>query len=155
MDGSHTRPFSSRGRMIGCRAPMPGTHDLAAIASLTERELEVLKLVAGGLSNAEIAQWLVVSEATVTTHVTSLVLRGAPSARQSRTSPVPGLGGLNDYVLAASFVINRPGDAELRNVSATGSQHPSETLPSELHSLDAYDRLVSPCSPRQNRQQPI
>jgi DNA-binding NarL/FixJ family response regulator len=43
------------------------------LESLTERELEVLKLVAKGWSNAELAEKLFLSETTVKTHVSSVL----------------------------------------------------------------------------------
>ncbi|MFF0344593.1 response regulator [Kribbella sp. NPDC004875] len=44
----------------------------ASDSGLTPRELEVLRLIAEGLSNTEIARHLVVSEATVKTHINHL-----------------------------------------------------------------------------------
>jgi DNA-binding NarL/FixJ family response regulator len=55
------------------RRPLPGAAPPGALADLTDRELEVVRLVARGRSNAEIAGDLVVSEATVKTHVARIL----------------------------------------------------------------------------------
>jgi DNA-binding NarL/FixJ family response regulator len=67
--GSLFAPSVTR-RLIERLAPRASAHPSAqALHELTPRELEVLQLVARGLSNAEIAAELVVSEHTTKTHV--------------------------------------------------------------------------------------
>jgi DNA-binding NarL/FixJ family response regulator len=55
------------------QAPPDETRPPPQLESLTERELEVLKLVARGWSNAELAEKLFLSETTVKTHVSSVL----------------------------------------------------------------------------------
>ena len=57
------------------RRPEPTGVPPAALAALTDREREVLALVAHGLSNSEIAQRLVVSAATSKTYVSRLLAK--------------------------------------------------------------------------------
>jgi DNA-binding NarL/FixJ family response regulator len=54
------------------RVVAPGTRDAARLDLLTDREHAVLRLMARGATNAEIAERLHVAEATVKTHVSSI-----------------------------------------------------------------------------------
>ncbi len=61
-------------RLLDRFADTDETSDGAAtVALLTEREQEILRLLGGGLSNAELAEKLVVSETTVKTHVSNIL----------------------------------------------------------------------------------
>ena len=53
------------------KRPPPGGSE--QVADLTDRELEVLRHIARGLSNAEIGERLYVSEGTVKTHITRIL----------------------------------------------------------------------------------
>jgi DNA-binding NarL/FixJ family response regulator len=57
------------------RRPAPSTTPAAPLDTLTEREVEVLTLVARGWSNAEIAERLYVAPATTKTHLSRLLMK--------------------------------------------------------------------------------
>ncbi|CAK7287574.1 response regulator [Streptomyces sp. RM1] len=67
------RLISEFSRLPEARAPLAVAR--TAYGDLTERETEVLVLIAQGLSNAEIAERLVVAESTIKTHVSRILVK--------------------------------------------------------------------------------
>ena len=62
-------------RLISEFADRPELAEIKGFDDLTEREVEVLGLVANGLSNVEIGETLFVSESTVKTHVSHILTK--------------------------------------------------------------------------------
>jgi DNA-binding NarL/FixJ family response regulator len=60
---------------VGRRLPSSVSRAPVALADLTDREQEVLAMLAAGMSNGEIADALVLSEATVKTHVSRVLAK--------------------------------------------------------------------------------
>jgi DNA-binding CsgD family transcriptional regulator len=97
LDGLGAKPavamVRSRLRGLGVarlpRRPQPGT--LTNPAGLTDRELEILRLVATGLSNAEIARRLVVSPRTVDHHVSAILRKLGVHTRRDAAAWAGGL----------------------------------------------------------------
>jgi NarL family two-component system response regulator LiaR len=79
-------------------APPVGALDESPVDPLTEREVEVLKLVARGWSNREIADQLVIVEGTVRAHVSNILSKLHLVSRTQATLYAlrEGLASLND-----------------------------------------------------------
>ena len=74
----------------GVLGPRPSTR--ANPVGLTARQLDVLRLVAQGLRNAEIAEQLVLSERTVDHHVTAILQKLGARSRTEATAHAMRLG---------------------------------------------------------------
>lgn len=83
-------PEVTRQLVASVTAP-PGPDDRPGVEALTPRELEVLRLIARGKSNKEIAAELFITEKTVKTHVSNLL----------------GKLGLHDRTQAAVYAVKR------------------------------------------------
>ena len=84
--------FAAQGRMtastpISAEQPsaLPMKSTITRPDGLTVREVEVLRLIASGLSNAQVAERLVISPRTVDTHLTSIYSKIGVSSRSAAT----------------------------------------------------------------------
>ena len=88
-----TRRVAGRLREQGLNVPRPAREStLANPAGLTARQLEVLALVARGLTNAEIAEHLVVSPRTAEHHVAAVLTKLGAATRRDAASRASELG---------------------------------------------------------------
>jgi ATP/maltotriose-dependent transcriptional regulator MalT len=80
------RPLMRRAHHLQERAGPPATRSSAYPGGLTQREVEVLQLVATGRSNSEIGQELVLSVRTVERHITNLYAKINARGRADATA---------------------------------------------------------------------
>jgi LuxR family transcriptional regulator, maltose regulon positive regulatory protein len=73
----------------------PGRHRIGLIEPLTERELAVLRLLAAGRSNAEMAAGLFVEHSTVKTHLIHLYRKLGVHSRIQAVARARALGLLD------------------------------------------------------------
>jgi DNA-binding NarL/FixJ family response regulator len=71
--GTHINPAVTDRVLQGAAKTSPSRHPPAP--PLTERETHVLRLIAGGYSNREIAMALAISEGTIKNHVSSILAK--------------------------------------------------------------------------------
>ena len=91
--GPLARRVAGRLRELGLRVPTgPRERTLANPAGLTARQLEVLALLAEGLTNAEIAERLVVSQRTAEHHVAAVLTKLGASTRRDAARRASELG---------------------------------------------------------------
>jgi DNA-binding NarL/FixJ family response regulator len=96
-------PSTTRRLIEQFKRSRPAPEALASLSSLTERERDVLQLLADGLSNAEIAAHLFLGQSTIKTHVSNLLAKL----------------GLRDRVQLAIFAYES-------GVATPGARRPSE-----------------------------
>jgi predicted ATPase/DNA-binding CsgD family transcriptional regulator len=88
-----TRRVAGRMRELGLRVPQgPRRTTRANPVGLTARQLEVLELVAAGLTNAEIAERLVVSQRTAEHHVAAVLTKLGSATRREAARRAAELG---------------------------------------------------------------
>ena len=76
-------------------APSPPGGEFTSVGALTARELDVLRLLARGQTNLEIARALVVREGTVKYHVKNILRKLGATSRADAVSRYARAGGMS------------------------------------------------------------
>ena len=82
---AHGRVIITSRAQAGSRSTLPAKVSPSSPSGLTTREGEVLRLVAQGLTDAQIAEHLVISPRTVNWHLTSIYSKLGVSSRAAAT----------------------------------------------------------------------